>query len=115
MNTSGPGTGDVDNTPLQSALVLGGGSAGFMAAIALRAKIPALRVTVVRSKDIGVIGVGEGSTVTLTEFLHQYLAVGPRRFFEVARPTWKLGLRFLWGPRKQFHYSFGPGLAGRVG
>jgi tryptophan halogenase len=91
-------------------IVLGGGSAGFMAAIALKAKAPALDVLVIRSKDIGIIGVGEGSTVALTRFLHDYLKVGLKRFHEVAQPTWKLGLDFIWGPRKHFHYPFGPGM-----
>src|SRR4051794_4012552 len=94
-------------------VVLGGGSAGFMAAIALKAKLPALDVLVIRSKDIGIIGVGEGSTVALTRFLHEYLKVGLKRFHEVARPTWKMGLHFIWGPRPHFHYTFGPGMEAR--
>ena len=66
---------------------------------------------VIRSKDIGIIGVGEGSTIPLTNFLHKFINVGQKKFFEVARPTWKLGLRFLeWGPRPFFQYTFGPGI-----
>src|ERR1041384_7476577 len=88
-------------------IVLGGGSAGFMAAIALKTKLPALSVRVIRSQDIGIIGVGEGSTVPLTKFLHEYLQVGHKKFLEVAQPTWKLGLRFIWGPPKRpsFFYT----------
>ena len=89
-------------------IVLGGGSAGFLAAIALKAKLPELAVTVIRSKDIGIIGVGEGSTVALTDYLHRYLSVPARQFFEVAQPVWKLGLRFVWGPRPYFNYTFNP-------
>jgi tryptophan halogenase len=93
---------------VDSVLVLGGGSAGFMAALALKVKLPALRVTVVRSKDIGIIGVGEGSTIALTRFLHEYLGVGQKKFHDTAQPTWKLGLKFLrWGPRPHFFYTFG--------
>ena len=92
-------------------IVLGGGSAGFMAALALKLKIPDLSVRVIHSSDLGIIGVGEGSTVVLTRFLHEYLRVAPARFFEMAQPTWKLGLKFIWGPRDHFHYTFGPGPA----
>jgi len=111
-------------SPVNHVLVLGGGSAGFMAALALKSKLPALRVTVVRSKDIGIIGVGEGSTVPLTHFLHDYLGVGMKKFHETAQPTWKLGLKFLrWGSRPSFYYTFGgaqpdarlPGLRRTIG
>ena len=91
---------------LKKVIVLGGGSAGFLSAITLRVKLPHLAVLVIRSKEIGIIGVGEGSTVGLTAFLHKYLGIGYRRFFEVARPSWKLGLKFLWGPRPHFNYDF---------
>ena len=89
-------------------IVLGGGSAGFLAAIALKSKLPDVAVSVIRSKDIGIIGVGEGSTIGLTNFLHNYLGIRPKRFFDVARPTWKLGLKFFWGPRPHFFYTFTP-------
>jgi tryptophan halogenase len=98
---------------VQKVIVLGGGSAGFMAALALKIKLPSLQVLVIRSRDIGIIGVGEGSTGTLTDFLHNYLSVGRKKFYEIAAPTWKLGLRFLWGPRPYFNYTFGPGLDAR--
>jgi glycine/D-amino acid oxidase-like deaminating enzyme len=88
------------NAMVKKIIVLGGGSAGFMAAMALRKRLPMVDVLVIRSRDIGIIGVGEGSTVALTRFLHDYVKVGMKRFHEVAQPTWKLGLHFLWGPRR---------------
>lgn len=94
---------------ISKVVVVGGGSAGFLAAATLKAKLPALHVRLIRSKDIGIIGVGEGSTFQLTKFLHDYLRINPRKFFEVARPTFKLGLRFIWGRRPYFNYTFGPG------
>jgi tryptophan halogenase len=89
-------------------IVVGGGSAGFMAALALRAKVPDVRVAVIRSKDIGIIGVGEGSTVPLTDFLHGFLRADYRTLLKIAQPTWKLGIKFIWGPRGHFFYPFGP-------
>jgi tryptophan halogenase len=89
-------------------LVLGGGSAGFLASIFLKTFLPNLSVKVVRSADIGIIGVGEGSLDALTRFLHTTLGIDPNAFIKQAAPTWKLGLRFLnWGPRPHFDYTFG--------
>lgn len=92
---------------IRSVLVLGGGSAGFLAAITLKAKIPDLPVTVVRSKDIGIIGVGEGTLVSFVTHLHGYLRMPPADFYRQAEPVWKLGVRYLWGRRPWFDYVFG--------
>ena len=90
--------------------ILGGGSAGFIAALALKSRLPFVHIRVIRSSELGIIGVGEGSTPALTDFLHAYLGVDSRSFHQIAKPTWKLGLKFLWGPHPSFNYTFGPGL-----
>lgn len=77
-----------------------------MAAISLKTRNPALSVRVLRSPDIGVIGVGEGTTVAFPRFLFDYLGVPRGEFFAMAEPTWKLGIKFLWGPRREFYYTF---------
>lgn len=94
------------NGSIQSVLVLGGGSAGFLAAITLKTKLPVLRITVLRSKELGIIGVGEGTTPGVPLHLFGYLGLDQAEFYALARPTWKLGLRFLWGPRPYFNYTF---------
>src|SRR5438045_5480228 len=91
---------------VQSVAVLGGGSAGLMAAVTLKRKIPSLKVQLVRSPDIGVIGVGEGTTLSFPKHFFEYLKLKPKEFYEVAEPTWKLGIKFLWGPRSEFYYTF---------
>jgi tryptophan halogenase len=96
---------------VQRVLVAGGGSAGLLAALSIKTHLPQVEVTLVRSRELGVIGVGEGSTVGLPSFLHGYLRIPPGEFLTQARPTWKLGLRFThWGPRPHFHYSFAPSM-----
>lgn len=91
---------------VRDVLVLGAGSAGLMAALTLKRRLPQLNVRVVRSPDIGVIGVGEGTTPAFPQHFFDYLKLKPQSFYELAEPTWKLGIRFLWGPREHYHYTF---------
>src|ERR1700742_3807552 len=93
---------------IKKVLVLGAGTAGLMAALALKRKIPQLEVQVVRSPDIGVIGVGESTTPQFAQFLFEYLGIKRKPFYEIAKPTWKTGIHFLWGPRKCFDYTCEP-------
>jgi len=92
--------------PIRSVLVLGAGSAGLMAALTLKRKLPELAVRVVRSPEIGVIGVGEGTTIAFPKHFFEYLKLKPQQFYAEAEPTWKLGIKFLWGPRPEFYYTF---------
>ncbi len=91
---------------VQNILILGAGSAGLLAAITLKKKLPQLTVRIVRSSEMGVIGVGEGTTPALPRHLFTYLGMSPGPFYARAEPTWKLGIRFLWGPREHFDYTF---------
>jgi tryptophan halogenase len=91
---------------ISSIAVLGAGSAGLMAALTLKRKLPLLDVRVIRSQDIGIIGVGEGTTVVFPRHFFEYLKMKPKDFYAEAEPTWKMGIRFLWGPRKVFYYTF---------
>jgi tryptophan halogenase len=98
------------NRRVEKVLVLGGGSAGFLAAITIKKKLPDLPVTVVQSEDTGIIGMDEGSTVVLPQYLHDYLKIDLGEFYRIAAPQWKLGIRFLWGKRPYFDYTFAPQL-----
>ncbi len=91
---------------IRRVLVLGGGSAGLLAALTLKRLMPALEVTLVRSSEIGVIGVGEGTTAVFPAHLFTTLGISKEEFYREAQPTWKQGIRFLWGPRDEFFYDF---------
>jgi tryptophan halogenase len=91
---------------IRGVIVLGGGTAGLTVALTLKLRIPELRVRVIRSPEIGVIGVGEGTNVTFIQHFFEYLRLDLREFHALTEPTWKLGIRFLWGPRPEFFYPF---------
>lgn len=91
---------------IRTLLVLGGGSAGLLAALTLKRKIPALDVEVVFSSKIGVIGVGEGTVPYVPFHLHGYLGLDEHEVFQAIQPVIKLGVRFTWGKRPHFDYTF---------
>jgi tryptophan halogenase len=91
---------------IRSVLVLGGGSAGLLAALTLKRLHPGLEVSLVYSTEIGVIGVGEGTTAVFPGHLFDTLGISKEEFYREAQPTWKQGIRFLWGPRDEFFYDF---------
>ncbi len=87
-------------------LVLGGGSAGLMAAVTIKRLLPHLDVQLVRSAEIGVIGVGEGTTAVFPSHFFDTLKISKAEFYRETQPTWKQGIRFEWGPREYFNYTF---------
>jgi len=90
--------------------ILGGGTAGYLAALALRRKVPGLAVTLIESPDVPIIGVGEATTPLMPQFLHVDLGLDVHTLFAEVLPTFKLGIRFLWGAPGDgdFNYPFGP-------
>ncbi|MFT5522504.1 MAG: tryptophan halogenase [Pirellulaceae bacterium] len=95
---------------IKHVLILGGGSAGFLAAGTLKARHSNLKVTIVHSTELGIIGVGEGTIPIIQKHLHGTMNIDPAEFFRDVRPTWKLGIRYEWGPREYFNYTFEPQL-----
>jgi tryptophan 7-halogenase len=89
--------------------VIGGGTAGYFAALALRRAFPELRVTLVESSSVPIIGVGEATTTLMPPFLHHELGLDIVDLFRTVKPTFKLGIKFLWGPPGEgyFTYPFG--------
>lgn len=91
--------------------VVGGGTAGHLAALTLRALHPHLDITLIESKAIPIIGVGEATTSEIVPFLHSLLDFDAAEFYREVQPTWKLGIQFHWGPSQPlfFNYPFDRG------
>lgn len=77
--------------------ILGGGTAGFVSALILKKSFPKIDITVIRSKDIGIIGVGEGSTEHWTSFM-EFIGIDVRTLIQKTDATFKSGIMFRnWG------------------
>ena len=92
---------------VESVLVLGAGTAGLLSAIALKTKIPRLRVTLLGTDEPATSASGEGTAPHFRELVHRYLGIGLPEFYREVAPTPKLGTRYIWGPRPSFNLPFG--------
>lgn len=89
-------------------VVLGGGSAGWITACLLASEWGADRITVVESPEIGIIGVGEGSTPQL-KALFEHLGIAETEWMAACDATFKLGIRFTgWSERAGYDSYFHP-------
>lgn len=77
---------------VQSVLVAGGGTAGLITAIILKKKLN-IKVDVVYSKKIGIIGVGEGSTEHFREFMN-VVGIDQYDLIKHCDATFKSGIMF---------------------
>lgn len=93
-------------TGLRTVLVVGGGTAGYFAALALKREFSDVEVTVVESSKIPIIGVGEATTTTLPPFLHTQLGLDIVELYREVRPTWKLGIKFDWGLPGDYYFTY---------
>lgn len=92
--------------PVRRVGVIGGGTAGYLTALALRRRKPELEVTLVESSTIPIIGVGEATTPRMIRFLHETLEIDAREFYREVGPTWKLGIRFFWGLPGDYYFNY---------
>jgi tryptophan halogenase len=85
--------------PIQSVLIVGGGTAGWMTAAALANRIRGLpiQVRLVESEEIGSVGVGE-ATLPHIRYFNTALGIDEADFMRKTKATFKLGIEFAgWG------------------
>jgi tryptophan halogenase len=94
---------------LDSIVVVGGGTSGWMTASTLVRAYPNKKITVIESKDVPTIGVGE-STVGGIRKWAQYVGLRDETFFAKTDATIKMSIKFNDFYKKDsggFHYPFG--------
>lgn len=86
--------------------IVGGGTSGLISALLLRQSWPDLKITIIESSNIGIIGVGEGSTEHWKKFINQINVNVPDLIRETGA-TYKIGIKFTnWnGDGKSYFHS----------
>lgn len=96
-------------SPIRSVVIVGGGTAGWMAAASLAFHLQSrnIAITVIESPSINTIGVGEATLPGIVHFNHN-IGIDEIEFFKKTNATFKLGIQFEdWKAKdSQFFHPF---------
>ena len=93
---------------IRNICIVGGGSAGWMTAAALTQVLPNIDVTLIESKNISTVGVGESTLTYINSFLRM-LGLQDEDWMSYCNATYKTSIKFtdFAGKGHTYHYPFG--------
>lgn len=100
--------------PLQKIVIVGGGTAGWIAAAMLSRHLDKKRctITLVESPEIKTIGIGESTVPPFVGLLRQ-LGIDEQDFVRKTKATYKLGIKFVDWQQKSENYFHPFGVIGK--
>ena len=89
-------------------LIVGGGSAGWMTAATLESQFPNYKISLIESKNISTVGVGESTIAQITDWM-RLLKIEDKDFIKHVDGSYKLSIKFtdFYKKGEAFHYPFG--------
>lgn len=100
------GHGNVTTSRIKRVVIVGGGTAGWMAATALSRYFDdgERSITLIESDAIGTVGVGEATIPPIRNF-NAMLGIDENEFLRETRGTFKLGIEFVnWGQKGECYF-----------